>query len=116
MALWQEFDKYFDGQTERFAVQAACVGVSVSALTMMVSNSMGTVLGFITLVPYSAYRIAQLARRPACREDKPRMVLALCIAIVTMLNLVGLGNQLKFIFVLFGIEAWLYFSKRMSTS
>lgn len=104
-----DFGKHLCGEPERKAVLAACAGAIISVLVMAWSNGVGTVLGYMTLLPYSAYRIAQLVRRPECRQDRVRMLLIICIATVTLLNAFGFGRQMKFLLVLFGVEAWLYF-------
>lgn len=100
---------YLQGATERRVVLAACVGALLSAVAMIWSRSVGVGIGFVTLLPYSGYRIAQLALLPESRNDKVRMALAICIALITLFNAFGLGQQMRFLLVLFGIEVLLYF-------
>lgn len=102
---------YFEGAGERLVIQVASAGVLLSALAMIWSNSAGVNLGYVTLLPYAIYRIAQLIRRSECRQDKMRAALAICIAALTLLNTFGLGQQMRFILALFGVEVWLYFRK-----
>lgn len=102
---------YLQGATERRVIVVASAGAILSAVTMIWSRSVGVGIGFVTLLPYSGYRIAQLALRPASRKETVRMILAICIAAITVLNAFGLGQQIRFLLVLFAVEVWLYYRK-----